>query len=101
MRAVQVDVAVALAEARTHDVSMLSFELPEPVPFLVNPILSNDSTVVLSGCVAEECSITGIAVTPRADDPDRLRFLLARRLKIDDMTFSDQLIPLEQTWTKP
>jgi hypothetical protein len=93
--------SVALAEARTHDISMLSFELPEPVPFLVNPILSNDSTVVLSGCVAEECTITGIGVTPRADDPDRLRFLLARRLKIDAMTFGDQLIPLEQTWTKP
>jgi hypothetical protein len=93
--------AIALAEARTHDLAMLQFDLPEPLPFLVNPILSNDSTVVLSGCVAEECSITGIAVTPRADDLSRLRFLLARRLKIGSGAYTDQLIPLEQTWSLP
>jgi hypothetical protein len=95
------DWAVALAEARTHDATTLEFDLPEPVPFPVNPILTNDSTLVLSGCLAEECSITGIAVTPRADDPSRLRFLLARRLKMDPSTYTDQLIPLEQTWTRP
>ena len=95
------DWALALAEARTHDLAMLRFDVPEPLPFLVNPILSNDSTVVLSGCLAEECSITGIAVTPRADDLSRLRFLLARRLKIGSGAYSDQLIPLEQTWSLP
>lgn len=95
------DWAIALAEARTHDMAMLRFELPEPVPFPVNPILSNHSTLVRSGCLGLECNITGIAVTPRADDPSRLRFLLARRLNLPGGDRSDQLIPLEQTWTRP
>ena len=95
------DWAVALAEARTHDTSVLQFELPEPVPFPVNPILSSTSTLVQSGCLDEECNITGIAVTPRADDPSRLRFLLARRLNLPGGGRTDQLIPLEQTWSKP
>lgn len=95
------DWAIALAEARTHDVELLEFDLPEPLPFPVNPILRNDSTLVLSGCVADECNITGIAVTPRADDPSRLRFLLARRLKESDGDEAFQLIPLEQTWRTP
>jgi hypothetical protein len=95
------DWAVALAEARTHDTSILEFDLPEPVPFPVNPILSNASTLVRSGCLGEECNITGIAVTPRADGPSRLRFLLARRLNLPDGSRTDQLIPLEQTWRKP
>jgi hypothetical protein len=95
------DWAVALAEARTHDTSVLEFELPEPVPFPVNPILSNRSTLVRSGCFDEECNITGIAVAPRADDRSRLRFLLARRLKLPGGGRTDQLIPLEQTWSKP
>lgn len=95
------DWAVALAEARTHDTSMLEFDLPEPVPFPVNPILSNRSTLVLSSCVSGDCSITGIAVTPRADDPSRLRFLLARCLKDSGGDCTDQLIPLEQTWRTP
>ncbi|MBW2376990.1 MAG: hypothetical protein JRF55_13565 [Deltaproteobacteria bacterium] len=95
------DWAVALAEARTHDTSILEFELPEPVPFPVNPILSGASTLVRSGCLDEECTITGIAVAPRADDPSRLRFLLARRLYLPGGGRTDQLIPLEQTWSKP
>jgi hypothetical protein len=95
------DWAVALAEARTHDTSVLEFELPEPVPFPVNPILSGASTLVRSGCLGGECNITGIAVTPRADDPSRLRFLLARRLNLPGGGRTDQLIPLEQTWSKP
>jgi len=92
---------VALAEARSHDTSVLQFELPEPVPFPVNPILSNGSTLVRSGCFDDACSITAIAVTPRADDPSRLRFLLARRLNLPGGGRIDQLIPLEQTWRKP
>jgi hypothetical protein len=95
------DWAVALAEARTHDTSILEFDLPEPVPFPVNPILSNGSTLVRSGCFDDECNITGIAVAPRADDPSRLRFLLARRLNLPGSGRTDQLIPLEQTWNKP
>jgi hypothetical protein len=93
--------AVALAEARTHDTSSLEFELPEPVPFPVNPILSGASTLVRSGCLDQECNITGIAVAPRVDDPSRLRFLLARRLNLPGGGRTDQLIPLEQTWSKP
>lgn len=93
--------AVALAEARTHDTEMLAFELPEPIPFPVNPILSNASTLVRSGCLDEQCSITGIAVSPRADQPARLRFLLARRLNLPGGGRADQLVPLEQTWSKP
>jgi len=92
---------IALAEARSHDTSVLGFELPEPVPFPVNPILSDASTLVRSGCLDEECTITGIAVTPRADDPSRLRFLLARRLNLPGGGRTDQLIPLEQTWKRP
>lgn len=92
---------LALAEARTHDTSVLGFELPEPVPFPVNPILSNASTLVRSGCFDEGCTITGIAVAPRADDLSRLRFLLARRLNLPGGGRTDQLIPLEQTWTTP
>ena len=95
------DWSVALAEARTHDTSVLEFELPEAVPFPVNPILSGVSTLVQSGCLGGECNITGIAVTPRADDPSRLRFLLARRLNLPGGGRTDQLIPLEQTWSKP
>lgn len=95
------DWAVALAEARTHDTSMLAFELPEPIPFPVNPILSNASTLVRSGCLDQECSITGIAVSARADEPARLRFLLARRLNLPGGGRTDQLVPLEQTWSKP
>ena len=95
------DWAVALAEARTHDTSVLEFELPELVPFPVNPILSGASTLVRSGCLGEECNITGIAVAPRADDPSRLRFLLARRLNLPGGGRTDQLIPLEQNWSKP
>jgi len=95
------DWAVALAEARTHDTSVLEFELPEPVPFPVNPIVSSTSSLVLSGCLGEECTITGIAVAPRADDPSRLRFLLARRLYLPGGGRTDQLIPLEQTWSMP
>jgi hypothetical protein len=93
--------AVALAEARTHDTSVLQFELPEPVPFPVNPIVSSTSSLVLSGCLGEECTITGIAVAPRADDPSRLRFVLARRLYLPGGGRTDQLIPLEQTWSMP
>jgi hypothetical protein len=93
--------AVALAEARTHDTAVLEFELPESLPFPVNPILSNSSSLVRSGCLDEECSITGIAVTPRADDPSRLLFLLARRLNLPGGGRTDQLVPLEQTWRKP
>jgi hypothetical protein len=93
--------ALALAEARAHETSMLAFELPEPIPFPVNPILSNASTLVRSGCLDEECSITGIAVSPRADQPARLRFLLARRLNLPGGGRTDQLVPLEQTWSKP
>jgi len=95
------DWGIALAEARSHDTAVLRFELPEPIPFPVNPILSNASTLVRSGCLGEECTITGIAVAPRADDPSRLRFLLARRLNLPGGGRTDQLIPLEQTWTKP
>jgi hypothetical protein len=93
--------AVALAEARTHDTELLEFDFPEPLPFPVNPILSDESTLVRSGCIGEECNITGIAVTPRADDPSRLRFLLARRLKVSGGDDTYQLIPLEQTWRTP
>jgi len=95
------DWAVALAEARTHDTALLGFELPEAVPFAVNPILSSASTLVRSGCFDDECSITGIAVAPRADDLSRLRFLLARRLNLPGGGRTDQLIPLEQTWKTP
>jgi hypothetical protein len=95
------DWAVALAEARTHDTAMLEFDLPEPLPFVVNPILSNASTLVQSGCLDEGCSITGIAVTRRADEPSRLRFLLARRLNLPGGDRTDQLVPLEQTWKTP
>jgi len=92
---------VALAEARSHDASALEFELPEPLPFLVNPIVSSTSSLVLSGCLGEDCAITGIAVAPRADDPSRLRFVLARRLYLPGGGRADQLIPLEQTWSMP
>jgi len=95
------DWAVALAEARTHDLSSLLFDLPEPLPFPVNPILSNASTLVRSGCLDEECNITGIAVAPRADDLSRLRFVLARRLNLPGGGRTDQLVPLEQTWRMP
>jgi len=94
--------SVALAEARSHETAMLALELPEPLPFVVNPVLRPDATIVLDGCAPDECSITGIAVTPRADDLTRLRFLLARRLK-DTASGAEtfQLIPLEQTWRTP
>jgi hypothetical protein len=92
---------VALAEARTHDTAALELGLPEAVPFAVNPIVRSDSTLVRSGCFDGECNITGIAVAPRADDPSRLRFLLARRLNLPGVGRTDQFIPLEQTWSKP
>ena len=95
------DWGIALAEARSHDTELLELELPEPLPFAVNPILRNDSTLVQSSCTADQCTIAGIAVTRRADDPARLRFLLARRLKDTTGQETYQLIPLEQTWRTP
>lgn len=95
------DWSVALAEARTHDVGMLAFELPQALPFAVNPILTSDSPLVRSECFGDDCSITGIAVTRRADDPEVLRFLLARRVNIPIAGRTDQLIPLEQIWRIP
>ncbi|MDH3625947.1 MAG: hypothetical protein OES69_01935 [Myxococcales bacterium] len=95
------DWSVALAEARTHDVEMLAFELPEALPFPVNPILRSDSPLVQSDCLGEDCSITGIAVTRRADDQEVLRFLLARRVNLSGGGRTDQLIPLEQMWRMP
>ncbi|MCZ6805816.1 MAG: hypothetical protein O7F08_02590 [Deltaproteobacteria bacterium] len=95
------DWSIALAEARTHDVEMLAFELPEALPFPVNPILTNDSSLVRSECLGDDCSITGIAVTPRGDDPELLRFLLARRVNLPGGGRTDQLIPLEQVWRMP
>ncbi|MDH3200630.1 MAG: hypothetical protein OEM15_07030 [Myxococcales bacterium] len=92
---------IALAEARSHDVGMLAFELPEALPFPVNPILSSDSPLVRSDCLGEDCSITGIAVTRRADDQEVLRFLLARRVNLPGGGRTDQLIPLEQMWRMP
>jgi hypothetical protein len=94
--------SVALAEARSHETQLLQLELPEPLPFVVNPVMRPDATVVLDGCGPDECTITGIAVSPRADDSERLRFLLARRLK-DEASGAEtfQLIPLEQTWRIP
>jgi hypothetical protein len=94
--------SVAMAEARTHETNLLPLEIPEPLPFVVNPVLRPDATVVLDGCGPDECTITGIAVTPRADDSERLRFVLARRLK-DAASGAEtfQLIPLEQTWRTP
>ncbi len=95
------DWSIALAEARTHDIGMLAFELPEALPFPVNPILTSDSPLVRSECLGEDCSITGIAVTRRADDPELLRFLLARRVNLPGGGRTDQLIPLEQVWRMP
>lgn len=93
--------AVALAEGRTHDTATLTFELPEMLPFPVNPILTNESPLVRSDCLGEECSITGIAVAPRGDDPEVLRFVLARRVNLIGTGPTDQLIPLEQLWSMP
>jgi hypothetical protein len=95
------DWSIALAEARTHDVEMLAFELPEALPFVVNPILTSDSPLVRSECLGDDCSITGIALTRRADDPEVLRFLLARRVNLPGGDRTDQLIPLEQIWRMP
>ncbi len=95
------DWSLALAEARSHDLEMLAFELPEALPFPVNPILRGDSPLVRSDCLGEDCSITGIAVTRRADDPGVLRFLLARRVNLPGGGRTDQLVPLEQIWRMP
>ena len=93
--------SVALAEGRTRDAASLATDLPEILPFPVNPILRHDSPLVLSDCLGEGCSITGIAVTPRGDDPELLRFLLARRVNLPGGGRTDQLVPLEQPWSIP
>ncbi|MEM9730834.1 MAG: hypothetical protein AAF997_19790 [Myxococcota bacterium] len=93
--------SVALAEGRTHDVASLETDLPEILPFPVNPILRHDSPLVLSDCLGEECSITGIAVSPRGDDSEVLRFVLARRVNLPGGVRTDQLVPLEQLWRMP
>jgi hypothetical protein len=95
--------SIALAEARSHDRSLFPLEFPEPLPFVVNPVLRPDATIVRDGCGSDECTITGIAVTPRADDPERLRFVLARRLKETEPSGAEifELIPLEQAWSTP
>ena len=95
------DWALALAEARAGDATVLEFDFPRPMPFPVNPILHHDATLIRSGCLADECSLSGMAVTPRADDPERLRFLLARTLKTIGGEETHQLIPVEQIWRKP
>ncbi|MEM7434491.1 MAG: hypothetical protein AAF436_05000 [Myxococcota bacterium] len=93
--------SVALAEGRTHDVASLERELPEALPFPVNPVLRHDAPLVVSDCLGEGCSITGIAVSPRGDDPEVLRFLLARRVNLPGGGRTDQLVPLEQLWRMP
>ncbi|MGB5810966.1 MAG: hypothetical protein WBG86_10585 [Polyangiales bacterium] len=95
------DWSLAMAEARSNDVGMLAFDLPEALPFVVNPILTNESPLVRSECLGDDCSITGIAVTRRADDPEVLRFVLARRVNLTGGGRTDQLIPLEQLWSAP
>ncbi len=95
------DFGIALAEARSHDIEMLAFELPEALPFPVNPILSSDSPLVRSDCLGVECSITGIALSRRADDQELLQFVLARRVNLLGGDRTDQLIPLEQMWRMP
>ncbi len=94
--------SVAVAEANTQDATSLGFELPRFESHPVNPILSEDSTLVRNRCSPDErCSISGIAVSQRADDPERLRFLLARRVNGSDGMGRDELIPLEQDWRVP
>lgn len=94
--------SIGVAEANAQDAGTLRFELPRFESHPVNPILSQESTVVRNRCGQEEqCSISGIAVSPRADEPERLRFLLARRVKGSDGMGRDELIPLEQDWRVP
>ena len=94
--------SVGLAETAAQDADTLAFRLPAFTPFPVNPILTNDSTLVRNRCAVDEvCAISAIAVSRRSDDPERLRLLLARRVNPASGMGRDQLIPLEQTWRLP
>ncbi len=76
----------------------LASPLPALVPFPVNPVLVNDSPSLGPCSAAEECTLQSLSVTPHRDDPDRLRFLLARRVKEMSGARRFELVPLEQTW---
>lgn len=88
-----VRVAVGFASS-----TALSPTLPALLPFPVNPVLASNSPSLGPCLVGEECTLQSLAVTPHADDPDRLRFLLARRVKGMSGARRFELVPLEQTW---
>jgi len=68
------------------------------VPYEANPVLTEEAQVL--GPCQGICTLKGLAVAARHDDPSRLRLLLARRLLGQDMSTSE-LIPLDQFWKSP
>ena len=74
---------------------------PPLVPFPINPVIESDSPSLGPCLEGEECTLQSLAVTPRADDPSRLRFLLARRVKQTDGGRRYELVPVDQVWKIP
>jgi hypothetical protein len=86
--------AVAMAQGQAT-----GMDFPERfVPYEANPVLTEASQVL--GTCQGICTLKGLAVAARHDDPSWLRLLLARRLLDQDMSTSE-LIPLDQFWKSP
>ena len=71
--------------------------LPTLEPYLANPVLRSDDAV-LGGCPGLACNLTGVAVSDTVDDPDVLRFVVARRVAVSADASVSELLPLTQTW---
>ena len=98
-RALDGSVSVALAEGSSDPGDSLESGLPELNPFPANPLLS-ESSPILGSCDGE-CELKDLAVCRRADDFERIRFVLARSVNSITEGRFDELIPLEQFWRLP
>ena len=98
-RSIEGDISVGLVEAEASHSNLVSSTLPSLMPFPVNPVLTENASV-LGGCPGI-CELKGLAVARRADDFERLRFVLARSVNSTTEGRFDELIPLEQFWRLP
>lgn len=85
--------------ARSADQIDLTNGFPAMSVYPANPIL--DPEHPLLGRCSDGCSLSAIAVTPRIDEPTRLRFVVARKLIDPSLGVVHELVPIEQIWSVP
>ena len=98
-RALDATTSVGLLEAQALGDDPLALSLPDLSPFPVNPVLAPDAPVL--GTCPGTCALEHVAVSRRGDDPERLRFVLARSVNLPGGGHLSELIPLEQFWRLP